>query len=138
MERNIHIGAPAERVWSAVVDFPARPRWSPRVKSAELLDGGPLREGTRIRLKVGGNQFTPRVQAMRPRERLELLVRGPGFSAAHTYQLAPATNGTLLTINGAFRGVFGRLMVVLMPGSVRRDLDDELDAIKRAAEAPAP
>ncbi len=131
----ITVAAPVERVWEAVVDFEARPRYSPRVKEARILDGGPLREGSRIRLHVDRDRFTPVVVELRPRERLALLVKGPGFHARHAYELRAAGVATTVTMSAQLGGFLGTLAGRFMRGSVRRDLTDELEAIKRAAEA---
>ncbi|MBI4336774.1 MAG: SRPBCC family protein [Chloroflexi bacterium] len=132
------VAAPAERVWQAVVDFEARPRWSPRVKAARIVGGGPLQVGSRIRLKVDRDQFTSTVVEMRPRERLVLLVKGPGFRVRHIYELYPDGEATKASITGEYGGLIGQLVVRLMRGSVQRDLIDEMEAICRASEAKRP
>ncbi|MSQ32946.1 MAG: polyketide cyclase [Dehalococcoidia bacterium] len=131
----ITVAAPVERVWEALVDFEARPRWSPRVKEARILDGGPLKVGSRIRLHVDRDRFTPVVVELRPRERLALLVKGPGFHARHAYELRAAGEATTVTMSAQLGGLLGTLAQQFMRGSVRRDLADELAAIKRAAES---
>lgn len=133
-QESIAVSAPVGRVWSAVVDFEGRPKHSPRVKEARLLDGGPLREGSRIRLVIDRNAMTPRVQELRPGERLTLLVKGLGFRATHTYEVRPADQGATVSITGAYAGLLGRLVSRLMARSFRRDLAEELAAIKGAAE----
>ena len=71
---------------------------------------------------------------MSPPEQLSLLVKGLGFRVNHIYELRSDDGGTELTITGVFGGVAGGLLVRMMPGSVRRDLLDELAAIKVASE----
>ena len=123
-----------DRVWDALVDMESRPRWSKRVKEAQVLGGGPLQEDSRIRLRVGRDRFTAVVTELRPRKCLALEVRGPGFKASHEYHLAGATGATTLTIPGQFGGLLGGLLGWLGRGGVRRDLREELAAIQRAAE----
>ncbi|MBI2935456.1 MAG: SRPBCC family protein [Chloroflexi bacterium] len=135
LKQSIPVASAPERVWEAVVDFEARPRWSPRVKMAQVLGGGPLREGSRIALQIDGNRLTPTVIEMRRPERLVLEVRGPGFRGVHVYEVHTAGDHTTLTLAAQYGGVLGLLMGRFMRGSVRRDLADELAAIKRAAEA---
>ena len=134
IEKSTVVDRPPQRVWDAVVDFEARPDWSPRVKEAELIYGPPLHEGGRVRLHIDRDRFTARVVTFRPGERLSLLVKGPGFQATHTYDLSPSGDGTAVTMTGEFRGVLGRLAARFMRGSVERDLT----AIKASAEAVAP
>ena len=132
---SVIVAAPPDKVWDAVVDFEARPHWEPRVKEAQIIGGGPLQEGSRIRLKVDRDRFTSTVVELRPEERLSLLVKGPGFRVNHIYELNAREDGTEVTMTGEYQGIIGKLAVRFMRGSVRRDLVDELAAIKRAAEA---
>ena len=135
IQESVVIAAASGHVWDAVIAFEARPRWEPRVKEAEILGGGPLQEGSRIRLKVDRDRFTSTVVEIHPPERLSLLVKGPGFRVNHIYELHPSGDKTDVTITGEYRGLIGRFVVRFMRRSVHRDLTDELAAIKRAAEA---
>ena len=132
---SVIVAAPAGKVWDAVVDFEARPRWEPRVKEAQIIGGDPLQEGSRIRLKVDRDRFTPTVVELRAEERLALLVKGPGFRVNHIYELHAREASTELAMTGEYQGIIGKLVARFMRGSLRRDLVDELAAIKRAAEA---
>ena len=48
---EIDIDAPADRVWGVLSDARAWPTWTPSVTSVEVLDDGPLRVGSRARIK---------------------------------------------------------------------------------------
>ena len=135
LHESLDVAAPPNRVWNAVVDFEARPQWSPRVKEARIADGGPLQEGSRIRLKIGRDRFTATVVEIHPPERLTLLVRGPGFRVNHLYELRPDGNDVTVMLSGHYGGLVGSLVARFMSGSIHRDLTEELDAIKRASEA---
>ena len=135
VQDGVEVAASADRVWDAVVDYEARTQWSPRMKEARVLDDGPLREGSRIRLHKDRDRFTATVVEIRPPERLTLLVKGPGFRVHHTYELRTGGDHTGVTLTGDYRGVIGRLVARFMRGSVQRDVIDELAAIKVAAEA---
>ena len=63
LQESVVIAAPPDGVWDEVVNFEARPRWAPRVRKAQILDGGPLREGSRIRLRIRRDRFTATVEA---------------------------------------------------------------------------
>ena len=135
VQESLVVAALPGRVWDAVVDFEERPRWAPRVKEARIVDGGPLKEGSRIRLKIGRDRFTATVVEINPPERLMLLARGPGLRVNHVYELRPAGDSTSLTLTGHYGGLVGSLVARFMGRSVRRYLTDELHAIKRASEA---
>ena len=117
------------------MDYESRPRWSKRVKEARILDGGPLKEGSRIRLQIDRDRFTATVVEVRRGELLTLLVKGPGFRVNHTYELRGSGDGTELSLTGDYCGVVGSLVVRVMRRTVRRDLLRELQAIRAAAEA---
>lgn len=48
---EVEIAAPAAEVWAVVADVPGWPRWTPTVRSAELLDAPALALGARVRLR---------------------------------------------------------------------------------------
>ena len=135
VEASVTIEAPLERAWAAVIDFEARPRWAPRVKEASIVGGGPLREGSRIVLRVGRELVPPDVAELRPPERLVLVVRALGVRAQHVYGLRADADATVVTMTGHYGGPLGGIFGRLMRGAARRDLYDELQAVKLAAEA---
>jgi uncharacterized membrane protein len=51
IERAIEIAAPAEPVWNVMIDVQRWPEWTPTVTSVEQLDAGPLRVGSRVRIR---------------------------------------------------------------------------------------
>ncbi len=133
--QTVSISTDAKRAWDAIVDFPSRAKWSTCVKSAEIVGGGPLKQGSEIRLHVDKNRFRPKVQVLKAPERLTLLVKGPGFWARHDYQVSATGDKTSVTLTGEFGGPMGVLFGALGKGSIQKDLVDELAAIKKAAEA---
>lgn len=135
IQQSIDVARATGRVWDALVDYEARPRWSSRIKEAQLLDAGPLKEGSRIKLHVGRDRFTATVVEISESERLTLLVKGPGFRVHRSYLLSGDGDRTSLGIHADYRGLIGRFALRFMGGSVRRDLADELAAIKASAEA---
>jgi uncharacterized membrane protein len=51
IERTIEIAASAERVWHVMIDVQRWPEWTPTVTSVERPDTGPLKVGSRARLR---------------------------------------------------------------------------------------
>lgn len=47
---SLEIAAPIATVWAVLEDVERWPEWTPTVRTATLLDPGPLRPGTRVRL----------------------------------------------------------------------------------------
>lgn len=133
--QSITVEAPPDRAWKAVVDFPSRSRYSPRIKKAEVLGGGPLRLGSQVQVQLDGDIFRPVVQEMVPGERLVLRLKGRIYDARHIYRVRPNGSGAQVVMTGAYGGLLGGLVALMMDRSFRRDLKDELAAIKAAAEA---
>ena len=51
VETSADIDAEAGEVWSVLVDLDQWPTWTESVSDLERLDTGPLRPGSRVRLK---------------------------------------------------------------------------------------
>ena len=96
---EIEIGAPAERVWAILTDFPAFPRWNPFVREA----GGRLQPGEQltIRLHLYGRMLTtfkPTVTLVEPERELRWLARlgRPGLlDVERIFQIVPQDSGTV-------------------------------------------
>lgn len=131
---SVKVSVQAQDAWNAVLDFKSRPKYSPRVKEVTLLDGEPLKKGSRIRLRINGDRFTPVVEAIEPPQRLELLVKGPGFKARHVYEVTQTGDGTTVAMSATYGGLLGIIFGRMMTRSIHKDLTDELAAIKQAAE----
>ncbi len=134
IEQSIMVAAPPERVWDVVTDWEARPRWAPRVEKAEILGGGPIRKGSRIRIQVEDRRFTPRVVEIHPPERLVIQIGSFAVRVRHTYEVRPDNGETILTLGVEYGGMFGGIVGRKMLGSSNRELDEELADLKRAVE----
>ncbi|MBM3941181.1 MAG: hypothetical protein FJ318_09975 [SAR202 cluster bacterium] len=134
LQATLLIAAPPKQAWRALLDFPSRERHSRRVQQVDLIGEGPLRVGSRFKLKVDGRTLMPEVAEMMELQRLALRITAPGMSIDHVYELRAIGGDTSVTIVGRYGGVFGSVMGKLMPRSFLRDLEDELAAIKSAAE----
>src|SRR4030088_575329 len=71
LETQIEIDAPAERVWSLLIDFPSYPRWNPFIRSIE----GTLGVGQSLTVFIQppgarGMRFRPTVLAAQPNREL--------------------------------------------------------------------
>ena len=51
IERTVDIAAPVEKVWAAMTDVQRWSEWTPTVTSVDLLDGGPVRVGSPVRIR---------------------------------------------------------------------------------------
>lgn len=127
LEREIHteieIAAPPEAVWDVLSALEAWSEWNPVIAGVELQ--GPLREGTRGRLRlvlpppVGLRSLTVRLVTVQPRQ--ELAWRGgvPGaIEGRHGFRLVPTAKGTRLVHTEVFSGVLAPALVRLLRGQL--------------------
>ncbi|MEX2598731.1 MAG: SRPBCC family protein [Dehalococcoidia bacterium] len=132
---SVPVAAAVEAVWEAILDFESRSQYAPRIQKVRLPDGKPLREGSRIELQIGRRHLTPEVTSIDPAtHQLELSFTGPGFRSNHIYAVTGADDGASVTIAAEHGGAIGAFVAFLRPGSIRRDLGVEANAIKEQAE----
>ncbi len=134
VRESLSVRASVVKTWESVLDFESRPKFTPIVTEVTYLDGKPLKVGSRIRLGIGNDRFTSVVQSIDPPKRLELLVKGPGFMAFHSYEVASSGEGSRVAMSANYGGPLGVVFARLMKKSVRKDLLRELAALKHAAE----
>ncbi len=130
---TISIAAPAERVWSVLLDFARYPEWNPFVRS---IVGAPS-EGSVIEVRIqspGGRAMTFRPVVLRNAAGRELRWKGtlvlPGiFDGEHYFRLAvDGAGSTELTHGERFAG----LLVPLLRGALERDTRPGFEAMNRA------
>ena len=125
---TVDIAAPPGRVWSVMVDAERWPEWTASVTSVARLDQGPLRVGSRARIRQ------PRVP---PAEwRVTELTEGRSFTwvtgtalaratARHEVESIPA--GTRATLSIRYSGLLGGVV-----GRLTRGLNDRYLALEAA------
>lgn len=88
-----------ETLWRAISDYTAFPAWRPGIQSIETL---PARDGHVVfqEKRNNGNITFEIMEAIRPRK-LMVRIADPNlpFSGSWTYQISPATSGTVLEIS---------------------------------------
>jgi uncharacterized protein YndB with AHSA1/START domain len=125
------INAPPERVWEALVDVGDYPRWRPDVRSVDVLSTeGALR--WRERTRQGA--ITLERSEEQPPRRLAARIADEGlpFGGTWTYDLAPAAQGTRVTITerGFVKNPLFRFMARFVFGH-HRTQEDFLRALGR-------
>jgi len=142
LETQIDISAPAERVWSLLLDFPAYGRWNPFVRS---IDGTPV-VGQPLNVFVQppgsrGMRFRQTVIALEPHRQLrwkgKLMVPGL-FDGEHYFRLEPRPHGGLLFRHGEiFSGLLVPLFRRSLDGATRQGFVAMNKGLKREAEKQA-
>lgn len=112
---TIEIAASPERIWDVTLDLAHWPDWTPTVETVEVLDPGPVRVGTRARLKQPGNR--PAVWTVtRIDEGKEFVweARTMGTVVSAIHHLEPTPTGTRVTlaieVSGPTKFLFGFLV----------------------------
>jgi hypothetical protein len=139
IETQIEIAAPAERVWSALMDFPSYPDWNPFI--TEIV--GTPEPGARLRVRVAPPGRKPMafrpivVAAVRRREfgwRGRLLLPGL-FDGEHRFRLEDKGRICLLHHSERFSGFLPPLLGEALFAATRQGFALMNTALKARAEA---
>ena len=138
LDTQIEINAPAERVWTLLMDFPAYGRWNPFIRSIE----GRAAVGETLKAFIqppgsGGLRVAPVVLAADPnrafRWKGKLLLPGL-FDGEHFFELEPAAGGTVFRHGEIFSGLLVPLLKGTLDGATRQGFIAMNEALKREAE----
>ena len=132
---EIEIDATPERVWQILTDFPAFPQWNPFVLAAE----GELVVGSRLRVKLPGMSFTPKVLRAEPNRELrwlgQLLLPGI-FNGEHYFIIEPVSDQRCRFQHGEnFSGLLVPLFSRKLDRTVVPGFAEMNQALKARAEA---
>jgi uncharacterized protein YndB with AHSA1/START domain len=132
---SVDIAAPPERVWSVMTDVERWPEWTASVTSVARVDRGPLRLGSRARIRQ------PRVF---PAEwQVTELSEGRSFTwvtgnalarATGRHQVEPIRSGTRATLSVRYSGLLGALVAKLTAALSDRYLALEAAGLKARSE----
>lgn len=132
------IAAAPGRVWQSVIDVDSWPRLMGSVTSVERLDAGPLRVGSRVKVKNPGLPvFTWEVTQLDEGTSFTWVVRSPGVESTAVHQVTAADGGSRLTLTMTWSGPLGGLAGALAGKRARKSIAMEASGHKAAAEAPA-
>jgi len=142
LEREIHIDAPAERVYDVMMDPDTLAEW---VSIHDAVEEAPqeLHEGAELvqRVKVAGQRFKLRwkvEQAKRP-ERVVWQGRGPmGTKATATYEFSPNEGGCTFRYSNRYDlpgGPAGKLAGKAIVGVSGSEADRSLERLKKYIES---
>ena len=130
---QIHVDAPAERVWALLTDADGYPRWNGAVTSLR----GPIALGQKLELRVPISErtFSPKVTALEPNVHMVWSDGvAPMFRGVRTFSLEPSGVGTTFSMEEVFSG----LMLPMIRGSLP-DFTEPFETfardLKKAAEA---
>ena len=139
LETQITINAPAERVWSLLMDFPSHARWNPFIRS---IEGKPsMGQSLKVTIQPPGQKgmrFGPTILAVNPNR--EFRWKGkylmPGiFDGEHYFMLDPQSQGGIIFHQGElFSGIIVPLFKSSLDGATKQGFIAMNEALKREAE----
>lgn len=137
VETTVDIDAPAERVWEVMADVERWPEWTASVVRAERLDDGPLRLGSRARLKQP--RFPPvlwEVTELEPGRSFAWTAKNVGLTSVGRHRVvARRDGGATVTLTLEQEGPLAPLLALLTAKLTRRYVDTEAQGLKRRCEA---
>jgi uncharacterized membrane protein len=136
-EASAEVSAPAQQVFATYADVERWPSWTSSVTSVELLDPGPLRIGSRARIRQPKLPVTVwQVTALEPGREFSWQATGPGVLTTGTHRVTP-TGDHAATVTAILEqaGPLGPLVGLLTRRLTRRYLDTEVRGLKAYCEA---
>ena len=135
-ERAVQIDAPAENVWSVLVDVANWPSWNQSVREVELLDGSEVSMGSRF--KVSQPRMRPllwKVTKLEPGRSFSWSASEPGIIIDGDHEIAAdRPDGVTVTLRVVQRGPMTWLVDLLTGPRSRRYVQMEADGLKQRCE----
>jgi uncharacterized membrane protein len=136
-EASTDVAAPARAVFDTYADVERWPSWTSSVTSVELLDPGPLRIGSRARIRQPRLPVTVwQVTTLAPGKEFSWQAFGPGVLTTGTHRVSENADGTShVTAILEQRGPLGFVVGLMSSRLTRRYLRTEVDGLKAYCEA---
>ena len=134
-EIAVEIDSPPQRVWQVMTDVELWPEWTESVDKVKRLDSGPLRLGSRARIKQP--KFLPavwEVTEIDPGRSFTWVTRSPGMVASGRHRVEPTSRGSRATLSVAYGGLLAGLVARLLAGITDRYLMFEAAGLKQRSE----
>lgn len=132
---SIDIAASPDRVWSVVSDVERWHEWTASITGIERLDEGPLRIGSRARVrqpKLPENRFE--VTALEEGRGFSWESRSPGLRGIGHHWIEPAPTGCRVTLGVDFRGPLAWPVSRLYGSLTQRYIEMEAAGLKQRCE----
>ncbi len=136
IERSIDIAAPPEVVWPVMSGVERWHEWTESITSVERLDDGPLRVGSRARVRQP--LLRPavfEVTRLDPGQQFTWTTTNGGIAAEAGHSVEPTPDGTRATLTLDFRGWPLLLLGWWVRWISNRYVTMELNGLKQRSEA---
>ena len=137
LRTEIDISAPADRVWTVMIDVERWHEWTASIERITLLDQHPLSVGARVRIRQP--KFPALVWTVTRIEPGRLFVwesRNPGVTVTGTHSVQPIGAGTRATLQLDYAGPFGGVLATLTRTISERYIALEAAGLKQRSERP--
>jgi uncharacterized protein YndB with AHSA1/START domain len=125
-------------LWTLLVDVETWPTWTKSVTSARRIDEGPLRRGSRVRIKQPRMlALTWQVTDLTEDVEFTWAAYSIGVRTTAAHRLVPQADGTKIELEVNHSGTLGGLIGCLSAARTERYLSMEGTGLKTAAEATA-
>ena len=134
-ETTIEIAAPPSRVWAIMSDIERWHEWTASITSVQRLDDGPIRVGSKARVKqpkLAGSVFE--VTTWHPDRGFDWVTRSPGLQGLGRHLIEPNAGGSRVTLSVTFSGPLAGLVAMFFGGLTERYIKMEAEGLKRRAE----
>jgi len=133
----VDVAAPAQQVFDVWADVERWPEWTSSVTSVQRLDEGPLRVGSRARVRQP--RLPPavwEVTELVPGETFTWVARGPGIRTTGRHSVAPAADAAGVTVVAVLEqaGPLSPLVGRLTRGLTERYLQTEARGLRNRCE----
>ncbi len=135
---TVDIAAQPDVVWAVMSDAERWHEWTASVTSIRLLDGSPMRVGSRAWIRQP--KFPPamwKVTAIDPGFSFSWKSGAPGMWVYARHAIEPTPGGSRVTLSLTYEGLMGRLLARMTRGITNRYLGMEAAGLKRRSEERA-
>ena len=125
---SVDIDAPADRVWEVMIDVERWHEWTASITSIQLETPGPLRIGSRARIKQP--KFPPatwEVTKVEPGKSFTWVSKAPGMAVSGTHIVTPKGRSSEATLILEFEGRIGQMF-----GKLTRSINEHYIALESA------
>jgi uncharacterized membrane protein len=136
-EHEILIQASPQRVWEVFSDVQRWPEWMPTITAVERLDDGPLRVGSRTRIRQPRLPVAVwEVTELEDGRQFTWVSRGPGVRTTGSHRVTTTPDGTVAVSSIDQDGPLGQLLGLLLRNLTNRYLRLEGESLKERSEGP--
>ena len=135
-ETTIEIAALPSRVWAVISDIERWHEWTASITSVQRLDDGPIRIGSKARVKqpkLAGSVFE--VTTWNPERGFDWVTKSPGIQGLGRHVIEPTARGSRVTLSVTFSGPLTGFVALFFGGLTERYIEMEADGLKGRAEA---